>query len=71
MTMISYETPWRSIIKTVGWRLLASLATFLIVYFATGELVLSTSVGVLELLIKIILYFFYERIWNLTSWGRK
>ena len=69
--MISYETPWRSIIKTVGWRLLASLATFLIVYFATGELVLSTSVGVLELLIKIILYFFYERIWNLTSWGRK
>ncbi|OGY89331.1 MAG: hypothetical protein A2927_00775 [Candidatus Komeilibacteria bacterium RIFCSPLOWO2_01_FULL_45_10] len=69
--MISYETPWRSIIKAVGWRLLASLTTFLIVYFATGELVLSTSVGVLELLIKIILYFFYERIWNLTSWGRK
>ena len=67
---VSKETKLRSIIKAFSWRLIATLTTFLLVYFATGELILAAGIGALDLTIKLVLYFFHERVWNLINWGK-
>jgi len=65
------ENKKRSIMKTLSWRMLATVTTILIVYFFTGKLNLSLAVGGVEVVTKIILYFFHERIWNKIHFGKK
>ena len=64
------EKPIRSIAKAISWRIVATLTTILLVFIYTGDLVISGSVGVLELVLKIIIYYVHERIWNLLGFGR-
>lgn len=52
-----------SALKAVTWRILATTVTILIVFAFTGKLVLSTGVGAVEVVIKIVLYYFHERFW--------
>jgi len=63
------ETQKRSIAKTVSWRLLGSLDTFLITYFITGEAKIGAFVATAEVLTKIVLYYFHERCWSHIRWG--
>jgi uncharacterized membrane protein len=37
----------------------------------TGELTVALSVGSIELITKMGLYFFHERIWDGIKWGKK
>ncbi|MBZ9572361.1 DUF2061 domain-containing protein [Patescibacteria group bacterium] len=60
----------RSIIKSISWRFLATLTTMIIVFIFTGEILLSFGVGFFEVILKLILYYIHERLWNRTSWGR-
>jgi uncharacterized membrane protein len=64
------ERHHRSLIKTISWRVIATIATMLIVYIFTGELILTLGVGAVEVISKMILYYFHERIWNLITWGK-
>lgn len=64
------EKPLRSIVKSLSWRLIGTLDTVLISWLITGELTLAFSIGSVELVTKMILYFFHERIWNNIKWGR-
>ncbi|MCK5178336.1 MAG: DUF2061 domain-containing protein [Candidatus Omnitrophica bacterium] len=59
-----YENNKRSIAKTVSHRILGTLTTAIIVYLFTGKLILAISVGGVEVIAKIVLYFFHERTWN-------
>jgi uncharacterized membrane protein len=61
----------RSLVKAVTWRMTGSLDTFVISFIITGRLTLAGSIAGTELLTKIILYYFHERIWALIPWGRK
>lgn len=65
------EKPIRSLIKTVSWRLLATLITVILALLFTKDIGISTSIGILELIIKTAAYYVYERVWDLTSFGRK
>jgi uncharacterized membrane protein len=65
------ETPSRSVVKSVSWRILGTLDTFLISWFVTGETSIAFSIGSIELITKMLLYFFHERIWNSIKWGKK
>jgi adenylylsulfate kinase len=60
----------RSGLKAVTWRVIATLTTISIVYVYTGEIDLMVGVGILDVLIKMILYFVHERIWNNVAVGR-
>lgn len=60
----------RSLVKAITWRVIASLATFTIVFLFTGEWILSLGVGMLDVIIKFILYYAHERGWNLIKWGK-
>ncbi len=60
----------RSIAKTVSWRVIGTLDTVLISWLITGTLALAFSIGAIELVSKMALYFFHERAWNNIKWGK-
>lgn len=61
----------RSLAKTISWRVVATSTTILLVFLFTGNLVISVSVGSLELLAKIVIYYVHERIWDMSNFGRE
>ena len=65
-----HEKPYRSVVKTISWRTLGTLDTIIISYFVTGNLVMAASIGSIEVVTKMILYYFHERAWNKISFGR-
>lgn len=64
------ENVKRSILKTISWRIIGTLDTILISYLITGTLTMALSIGSIELVSKMILYFFHERAWNNIKWGK-
>lgn len=66
----SQENIKRSIVKTISWRVVGTLATVIISYLITGTLALAFSIGGIELVSKMVLYFFHERAWNNIKWGK-
>ncbi|UJH68254.1 DUF2061 domain-containing protein [Allomuricauda sp. SCSIO 65647] len=64
------EKPIRSIVKSISWRVIGTLDTIIISWIITGTLTLAFSIGVVELVTKMVLYFFHERIWNNIGWGK-
>jgi uncharacterized membrane protein len=52
-----------SLLKTFTWRCLGTLDTMLISYFLTGKLDIALSIGGIEVVTKMVLYYFHERAW--------
>ena len=48
--------------KSIIWRIIATLATFIIVIIITGE-VKCIQISIVELITKLILFVFHEKIW--------
>jgi adenylylsulfate kinase len=65
------ETRFRSIVKALSWRVLATLTTALLVYAFTQRFDLAITIGVLEAGAKMVLYFAHERLWNRLRFGRR
>lgn len=53
----------RHILKTVTWRFIGSLDTILIGWFILEDIKLGVSLGGLELVTKMVLYYLHERMW--------
>ena len=64
------ESPKRSIAKSISWRIVGTIDTIIISWIVTGTLSLAFSIGLVELVTKMVLYFFHERIWNTIKWGK-
>ena len=67
------ESPGRSIAKTISWRIVASITTFVIFYYiADGKIALQAlSLAVaIEVVAKMVIYFVHERAWANIHWGR-
>ncbi|OHE07703.1 MAG: hypothetical protein A2513_00085 [Sulfurimonas sp. RIFOXYD12_FULL_33_39] len=64
------EKAYRSIVKTISWRTLGTLDTMVISYIITGSLTMAASIGSIELFTKMVLYYYHERAWNKTDFGR-
>ena len=65
------DARFRSIIKALSWRVFATVATILIVFAFTRRAALSLGVGAVEVVVKLILYYFHERIWAIIPFGKK
>ncbi len=63
------ESNARSITKALTYRFWQSLNTFIISFIVTGKLEMATAIVSIEIFIKIIVYFFHERIWSRIKWG--
>lgn len=64
-----HEKPYRSVVKTISWRTVGTLDTIIVSYFITGNLVMAASIGSIEVITKMILYYFHERAWNRLKFG--
>ncbi len=67
---MSVDLQKRTIAKTLTSRVAASLATFIIAWVLTGDLLIGISIGSIEAIAKIFLYYFHERIWINISWAK-
>lgn len=73
------DAPCRSILKAISWRVIATATTVTIVFFLTRllglelhvSLKLSGVAGVADIILKLILYYLHERVWGLSSLGRR
>ncbi len=69
------ESHTRSVLKAVTWRIIATSTTFLLAYFVfkgadcEDALEKSTIVAGLEFIIKIVIYYFHERAWQILPRG--
>ena len=61
----------RSFAKAISWRIVATLTTMLLVFAFTGNVIISGSVGITELVVKILVYYLHERVWNMVDFGRE
>ena len=65
-----HEKPYRSVVKAVSWRTVGTLDTMIVSYFVTGNLIMAASIGSIEVITKMALYYFHERAWNKLSFGK-
>jgi adenylylsulfate kinase len=65
------EKKRRSVLKTLSWRIWATLTTAALVLLFVGEVKIALAIGGLEVIIKMALYFLHERWWNTIKYGKE
>jgi len=60
----------RHILKTISWRIIGTLDTMLLSWIITGNWKWGVAIGGVEVITKMILYYFHERAWyKLSKFG--
>lgn len=65
------EKHWRSVLKSISWRVLGTLDTVILSFLITGSLKMAASIGGIELITKMALYYGHERIWARLNIGKE
>jgi uncharacterized membrane protein len=77
--IIEKDSPTRSILKAISWRLVASGATFIISFVIFSQYTKKTFNEIIEtasiitsvdIVAKLILYYLHERLWTNIKWGK-
>ena len=58
------DTYRKTLCKSISWRVLGTLITACSIYVASGSFTASAVVGGIDAVIKIVVYFFHERVWT-------
>ena len=77
ITWINIRQKYRHIIKTFSWRLIGAVDTILLVFIVfyfmfsstQGASSIAVSMFSIEVITKMILYYFHERIWFISNYG--
>ncbi len=64
------DTHKRTLIKTITWRILATILTILAIYIWIGDFNTSLGLGIATNILTTIGYYVHERIWNELNYGR-
>jgi uncharacterized membrane protein len=67
--VVFMETRKRSIAKTISFRIIATLTTMLLVYIFTKDIKIVGLIGILDIVLKLIIYYIHERVWSKIHWG--
>ncbi len=65
------ESGKRSWMKSITWRALGIVILGAITWVFTSNWQITTTVTVLFLAIRVVLYYFHERLWGRIDWGLK
>ena len=65
-----FETKKRSSIKTLTWKVVATLITLSTTYVFTNNFIGSVKITVVAAIIGLISFYIHERIWNRIKWGK-
>jgi uncharacterized membrane protein len=52
------------LVKSISYRILSIIVTFVISYILTGNLSIAGSIASIDAIIKFLLYFFHEQAWG-------
>ena len=58
-----YRAERRHIAKTFSWRVIGTIDTVLVSWWLTGDIFAGFKIGIAELITKMTLYYFHERVW--------
>jgi len=58
------DTNIKSFVKSVSWRVVGTIDTIIISFIITGQLTMALSIGSVEVVSKILLYYLHERAWE-------
>lgn len=64
------ETVYRSVLKSLTYRIIAGITTSLIAWGITGRFQIAVAIGLGDAVIKIGVFYLHERIWNRVNLGR-
>lgn len=67
---VASEKPFRSVVKAISWRLVGTMDTLVVSLIVCGDFRMASKIASIEVLTKMILYFFHERVWNIIKWGK-
>ena len=59
----------RHIAKTISWRIIATTTTMLLAWTISGNVEIGAKVAGLEFVLKMVIYYFHERVWYRSSFG--
>lgn len=67
--MVSYK---RHIAKTISWRVIGTVDTMILSGIITGSWLTGLTIGAVEVVTKMALYFIHERVWyKYSNYGLK
>ena len=58
------DTKTKSFLKGISWRIVGTIDTVLVSFFLTNKFAIAISIGGVEMITKIFLFYFHERLWN-------
>ena len=58
------DSKTKSLLKTLSWRLIATLITMIIAWIDVGDITIALSIGAVDVIIKMVAYYFHERAWT-------
>ena len=61
----------RHIAKTITWRIVGSIDTFILATFFSGSFETGGWIAITEVITKTILYYFHERVWYSYNWKKR
>ena len=61
----------RSVAKVISWRVLVTITNIFGGWLASGNPWVGLGVVSFALVVNSILYFFHERVWNRSDWGKE
>ena len=61
----------RHLLKTITWRIIGTIDTMLIGWLVSGDPLVGLTIGSVEILTKMFLYFIHERVWYKIDFGTK
>ena len=53
----------RHLVKSISWRIIGTIDTFLLSYILTGSMSFGLSISGVDFFSKLFLYYYHERIW--------
>jgi len=59
----------RHLFKTISWRTVGSLDTFILAWIISGNPITGIKIGIAEVLTKMIFYYIHERLWYIFDYG--
>ena len=59
------------ILKTITWRIIGTIDTVILGWAISGNPTTGLSIGGLELVTKMVLYYLHERVWYKIDFGIK
>ena len=64
------DTPARSWMKSITWRIIGVIMLGVITYLITRDWKEMAVITVIFHGIRVVLYYFHERVWERVSWGK-